>query len=367
MKDTHEFAGGPGEYSHKPKQVSDPVKAAGKRVSIFEVAKHAECSITSVSNVLNNKGRVSKEKRRSVLQAVSALGYRVNSVGRNLRMRRTETLGLLFYPSCAEIFRNPFYAEVMEGFEERLMKTSYHLLLAGYNASTIASGVPDFLNRGKVDGMILLGSFPEEVVQNFHGWKVPLLLLDSNVEGPVDSVVSDGFSGGQQMVRHLVEHGHRRIVMMAYPEETYNINLRIEGFFAGLREKGLSQKGAVIRTAFSHDDLYADLKERLEGVEPPTALAAVNDTLALAMIQRLTRDGISVPQQLSIVGYNDDQIAADTVPSLSTIRVDKKALGRAGVDLILNRIDGTHRMVTKLRMPVGLVERDSVRTWPSSL
>ncbi len=96
-------------------------------------------------------------------------------------MQRTETLGLLFYPSCAEVFRNPSYAEVMQGLEERLTKSSYHLLLAGYDASTVATGIPDFLSRGKVDGMILCGAFPRQVVEKFQEMNVPLLLLGSTV------------------------------------------------------------------------------------------------------------------------------------------------------------------------------------------
>ena len=335
-----------------------------RRISIFEVAKHADCSITSVSNVLNNKGRVSKEKRHSVLKAVSELGYRPSSVGRNLRTRRTETLGLLFYPSCAEIFRNPFYAEVMEGLEERLMKTSFHLMLAGYHVATAASGIPDFVARGKVDGMILLGGFPEKVIHNFHGLRCPLLLLDSNVEWPIDSVVSDGFTGGRLMVRHLFQRGHRRIVLMAYPEESYNIELRIQGFLVGLREHGLPEEGAVIRSTLSHDKLYADLRQQLYSPWPPTALAAVNDTLAISMIQRLQRDGIDVPERISVIGYNDDLIAADGEPPLTTVRVDKRELGRVGADLILTRVDQPGSPVSKLRMPVSLVSRESVADVP---
>ncbi|HEY8966205.1 MAG TPA: LacI family DNA-binding transcriptional regulator [Candidatus Methylacidiphilales bacterium] len=359
MKPIHEPGEGDGTNWRLPHPVPGSARPPGKRVSIFEVARRADCSITSVSNVLNNKGRVSQEKRRAVLDAVAELGYRVNSVGRNLRTRRTETLGLLFYPSCAEIFRNPFYAEVMEGLEERLTKASFHLLLAGYHASTVATGVPDFLSRGKVDGMILLGGFPAKVVRNFLEMQIPLLLLDSNVEWPVDSVVSDGFSAGAMVVRHLADQGHRRIVMMAYPEESYNGRLRIQGFLAGLQEAGLGQ-GEVIEAAFSHDALYETLKTRLEAPEPPTAMVAVNDTLALAMIQRLVRDGISVPERLSVVGYNDDRIAADAVPRLATVRVEKRELGMEGANLILNRVGNPDAAIVKLRMPVSLVAGGTV-------
>src|ERR1700679_2736144 len=150
-----------------------------KRVSIFSVAQKAKCSIATVSNVLNDKGRVGPKRRKVVLRAVEELGYQVSSAGRNLRMRKTEMLGLLFYPSCAQIFKNPFYAEIMEGLEEELTRERYHLLLAGYQVSVTNLPVPSFLAQGKVDGMILLGGFPSNIIQSFCRGYTPLLLLDS--------------------------------------------------------------------------------------------------------------------------------------------------------------------------------------------
>ncbi|MDR0532992.1 MAG: LacI family transcriptional regulator [Verrucomicrobiales bacterium] len=341
------------------------------RPSIFEVARQSNCSIATVSNVLNNKGRVSKEKRKKILQVVAKLGYQVNSVGRNLRIRRTETFGLLFYPSCAEIFKNPFYAEVMQGLEAQLTRVGYHLLLAGYETSTTNSPIPNFLLSGKVDGMILLGRFPSEIIQVFHERKTPLLLLDANVEWPVDSIVSDGFSAGLQIVKHLADKGHRRIVMMAYEWEDYNIDLRIQGFLSGLQEQGLpgdeksvirhpGDDQSVTRQGTSHDAMYQSLKERLKGPNAPTALVAVNDTLAIDMVHRLLRDGIRVPEQLSVVGYDDDEMAQNLVPALTTIRVNKQELGRVGAELILKRATQPKTPVSKLRLPVELVERGSV-------
>jgi LacI family transcriptional regulator len=210
-----------------------------RRISIYAVAQRAKCSIATVSNVLNNKGRVGVAKRKLVLRAALALGYQTNAAGRNLRTRKSEMLGLLFYPSCAAIFKNPFYAEIMEGLEEGLTRAGYHLLLAGYQASVTDFPIPNFLTSRKVDGMILLGRFPTRIIQRLGRLSVPMLLLDSNVEEPVDSVISDGFSGELTIVHHLVSQGHKSIVMAAYDMEDYNIDLRVQGFLAGLRHCGL--------------------------------------------------------------------------------------------------------------------------------
>jgi len=331
-----------------------------ENVSIFAVAKRAQCSIATVSNVLNRKGRVGAATRKAVLTAVEELGYRPNSMGRSLRIRRTETLGLLFYPSCAQVFRNPFYAEVMEGLEETLLKAGYHLLLAGYEASLRSSEVPSFLQRGKVDGMILLGGFPSKIIHQFCGMNTPLVLLDSNVDWPVDSVVSDGFSSEVKIVDYLVENGHREIVMLAYEMEDYNIELSIKGFLAGLQKHGIEGgEIKVIHHGVAHEEIYQALKKRLGSANPPTAVVTVNDTLAVVIMERLADDGFRVPEQVSIVGYDDDTFSSKA--TLTTIHVDKKKLGEVGAELILQRIEAADRPVAKLALPTELIIRNSVR------
>jgi DNA-binding LacI/PurR family transcriptional regulator len=335
--------------------------SSSQRVSIVAVAQTANCSIATVSNVLNDKGRVGEEKKREVLDAIKKLGYQVNSVGRSLRLRRSEIIGLLFYPSCAQIFKNPFYAEIMEGLEEDLTSRGFHLLLAGYEVSVAESSIPKFLVQGKVDGMILMGGFPSSVIKSFDRAQSPLVLLDSNVEHPIDSVVSDGYSAEIKVVEHLYNHGHREIVMLAYSMQDFNIDLRVQGFLAGLKRFGLSEgMGQVMRDWLSHDEIYPALRERLRGPRPPTAIVTVNDTLAMALIERLQRDGIRVPNDLSIVGFDDDNVRLGGQDFLSTVRVEKKELGRVGANLIIKRIETPDAPIVKLRLPVQFVERKSV-------
>lgn len=332
-----------------------------RRISIFAVAKKAKCSIATVSNVLNNKGRVGPKKRKEVLRAVKTLGYQVNSVGRSLRLQRSEIMGLLFYPSCAQIFKNPFYAEIMEGLEEELTRRSYHLLLAGYEVSVAESPIPNFLVQRKVDGMILMGRFPSAIIQSFTRVSSPLLLLDSNIEYPIDSVISDGFSAEISVVEQLVSRGHRNILMLSYAMEDYNIDLRVQGFLAGLTQFGLpGGERNVMRDAISHDDIYPALRARMNGPNRPTAIVATNDTLAMAMIDRLREDKIKIPSQLSVVGYDDDNVILDGRPFLSTVRVNKKELGRIGAELIIKRINEPTSPVVKLRLPVEFISRESV-------
>lgn len=336
-----------------------PKKRSAK--SIFQVAALSDCSISTVSNVLNNKGRFSEKTRKAVFQAVAELNYKPDSAGRSLRLKRTETLGLLFYPSCAEIFRNPFYAEVMEGLERTLLTHGYYLLLAGYDQSQADSVAPPFLRQGKVDGVILLGRFPSALLQRFIMFDSPLLLLDSSAEWPLDCIISDGFSAEVDVVSRLYAIGHQRITMVAYSHEDSNIDMRISGFLRGLKQVNLPQnEDSVIRKFTNNEEIYLDLRSKLIGQNPPTAIVAINDTLAMDIMTRLAMDGIKVPQQVSIVGYDDHGASAQCHPSLTTVRVDKIKLGEIGAKMIMDRLKSPESPIVKSILPTEFIARESM-------
>lgn len=332
-----------------------------KRVSIHEVAKKSACSIATVSNVLNGKGRVGEAQRLAVLEAVKTLGYVADISGRSLRMGRSETIGLLFYPSCAKLFRNPFYAEVMEALEEEFAKKRYNLLLAGYNISKSYSDLPIQYLRGRVDGVVLVGGFPTEVIEELSTHEKCLILLDTDADNlPLDSVVSDGIYASKLVVSHLAGLGHTRILMAAYKMDDYNIDMRIRGFEQAVQRHNLSPKHCTVSREYLYDDeIAADLLKRMQTPDRPTAIYAVNDTMALALKTALEIAGYRIPEDVSIVGFDDDEFSARTKPALTTVRVDRANLGRTGAELIFRRVEKPDAPVTKMRITTELVVRET--------
>lgn len=330
-------------------------------VSIHDVARAAGCSIATVSCSLNNTGRVRPETRARVLEVCRRMGYTPNAKGRQLRLQRTETIGLLFYPSCARLFRNVFYTEIMEGFEEALIAHRQHLLLGSFELQAGAGASPAFISQGRVDGLVVLGGMPKSAIDLLAGLGVPLLLLDTDADHlKADSVTSDGQAAGVAVVDLLVARGHRRIVMLDYEREDFNAAQRAAGFRAGLKKHRLPVADALL-VAADVDLLYPMLRKRLRGDQPPTAVFAVNDTLARWIVERLEADGLRVPQDVSIVGFNDDDHSRDREPQLTTVAVDKHALGRLGVETILARIADGAAPPVKTRTAIRIVERASVR------
>lgn len=339
-------------------------KTQPKRItSIKEIAKLADCSIATVSNTLNGKGRISQAVRDKVFQICKKHGYLPNSAGRNLRRRKNETIGVMFYPSCSAIFRNIYYAGIMAAIESTLESKSHDLLLSGFETTASPDQEPPrFVRQGKVDGIILLGGFPRQIVKQFSSFGLPIVLLDDRKPRiPVDAITTDGYNASRQIVDHLVSPGHRRMAFMAYEQDGYNADQRMAGFEDGVKHHGLPKSLNVSLKNFSDSPAgYVELKKLLARKRPPTAVLAVNDTLAWDLLQYLPTDGYSVPNDLSLFGFDDDSIGRNCNPTISTVRVDKHELGRIGVETLLNRIENPGLSTTTLHLPTELVHRDSV-------
>lgn len=330
-----------------------------KPPNIKDVAREAKCSIATVSCVLNDRGRIGKSTQKRVREVCKKLGYFPSAAGRNLRSRKTESIGILFYPSCAHIFRNIFYSEIMGGLEEELTKANQNLLLAGYDISTQNEDLPKFIREGNVDGVILMGGCPDEFKQKLSEINLPFLLLDTDTSGvSVDSVTSDGFRAMIDMVSYLHQQGHRKLLMLRHEFDNYNEISRCMGFEAETRRLGLDSDVLKFK---SNDAAVEEIKKRIEENDPITAICTVNDDMAADIMNKLMVSGISVPEQVSITGFDDTEFSKNTLPPLTTIRVDRKQMGIEGARTILRRIGDPEAPLRKLVIPSELIKRNSVK------
>lgn len=327
--------------------------------TIRDVAREANCSIATVSCALNGRGRIGKATRKRVRETCEKLGYFPSSAGRNLRSRKTETIGILFYPSCSYIFRNIFYSEIMEGLEEELTGANQNLLLAGYDISRQQGDLPKFIREGSVDGIILMGGCPDEFKKTLGAANLPFLLLDTDIAGGgADSVTTDGFRAMIDMVSYLHDQGHSRLLMLRHQDDNYNEVSRCMGFEAEARRLGLDAEVARVET---NDEAIREILARMQAEDPITAVCTVNDDMAADILNKLLAAGISVPEQISITGFDDTEFSHATHPPLTTIRIDRKYMGAEGARTILRRISANGSPPRKLVIPFELVERESVK------
>ncbi len=329
-----------------------------KSVTIKDVAREAKCSIATVSCVLNNTNRISETMREHVRATCKKMGYYPSSAGRNLRNRKTESIGILFYPSCARIFCDGFYSKVMQGLEEELTRANHNLILAGFDLSIQQEGMPKFIREGSVDGVILMGGCPEAFKQKLLDINLPFLLLDADIPGSaIDSITSDGFSAMATMVSHLRDKGHRRLLMIHHSFNNYNEASRREGFQAECQKLGLAYE---IERVDTNDQATQAIINRLEGDHPITAACMVNDSMAVDISGKLSAAGVKIPEQISITGFDDSQAAISAYTRLTTMRVDHQLMGAEGARTILKRINDAEAPARKLLIPTELVERKSV-------
>jgi LacI family transcriptional regulator len=306
------------------------------------VADLAGVSKTTVSHVINETRPVSEELRRRVLLAMDELNYQPNILARSLRRKETFMIGLIVPRND-----NPFYAEVARGVEEISFEFGYNVILCNSDRHIDKEiRYADLLSKKQVDGMLFVGAWAGDQTQHLqrvYEQGIPLVVVDRFVPDlDIDSIVTDNTYGGQMATSHLYELGHRRIGCLGgTPTHTPN-SQRIDGYIKALIEFGVEiDDQIIIRSDFNFDGGYETAKRLLNLENPPTAIFACNDLMAIGAIRCALDMGLDVPKDISIIGFDDIQMAAYTNPPLTTIAQQKLELGKRGAEMLMERIHET--------------------------
>ena len=302
----------------------------------MDVARLAGVSIGTVSNVLANRAAVRPATRRRVEAAIAELKYRPNRIARSLVGQRTHVVGMVV-PDVA----NPFFAELMQGAEEELESAGYAVVFGNSHGSEARQlrYLESFRDR-QVDGLILvLAPSTEAAVLSEMGAHMALVLVDRSLpDWRGDQVVGDDEAGMQLAVGLLAQMGHRRLGLINGEPGISTARRRRLGFEASLRKWGLDPR-CVTDGSFTMGSGFAQAARLLDVPEPPTAICAGNDLLAMAALAAATGRGLRVPQDVSIVGYDDIAYARLLSPGLTTVRQPAASMGAEAARLLLERID----------------------------
>jgi len=320
-----------------------------------DVARAAGVSRALVSLVMREAPNVSDQRRQAVLDAATELGYRPNILARNLASRRTMTLGVMIND-----LHNPFFAEAVDGIEARAEDAGYQLLLATERGGRPgpAGAIETFL-RFRVDGLILTGPRLPAAEIRAAAKSCPTVLLGRTIRNPdVDTVNNDERVGARLAVRHLVDLGHRRIAHIDGGEGAGGPPRRA-GYERAMREFGLEQSIQVVDGDFTEESGVAGANRLLATENRPSAIFAANDLTAAGTLDRAEDLGLRVPEDLSIVGYDNTAIAAMHHMSLTTINQPREEMGRTAVDLLLERLDDHRFTAVRHVVTPSLVTRAS--------
>ena len=331
------------------------------KISIKTIARLANCSTATVSNVLNNKGMFSDKTRDKVLDIVRKNNYTINSAGRNLRTGRSETVGITFYRPNADIFLHEFYQTMMGALERAMADNNYEIILSEYTDTMLERKVlPPFLSKGKADGMVVLGGFPRETIKLFAEAPYPVVMLDSFAEN-CDCVITDGKAAAENAMAEIAKLGHTHADFFGFITPDYNTDMRIKGFLSGVEKFGFDRQRCKIHKNFSNlDSAVEEFRKTMAQTRTPSVVFACNDRLAVSLMAAAKKDGLKIPEDIAFVGFDDIYTASMTTPSLSTIHTDTYAMGREAANILLAKLNGGARGTVVKKIPTAFVRRGSL-------
>ncbi len=338
-----------------------------KAATLADVAEKSNVSISTVSLVLRNKGNIPQETRQRVLDAARQVGYRVKAAPGRISdgTAPLRTIGVLAKANEGDSpLANPFYSQVISGIEEASRQRGINMLLAilPTDKNNYPLEIPRLLSEDHAEGLLLLGALVDRPLELMLDQKeAPVVLVDAYAPyREYDSVVSDNYHGMYQAVSHLISCGHREIALIGTGNSTFpSIVERREGYLQALKDFSLAphcldcwyERDAVARTLQAHIADYPNV----------TAIVGINDETALESVRALQSMGRRVPDDISVIGFDDIALSGLSNPALTTMQVDKRGMGQNAVELLVWRLRNPTLAPMTLMMRARLVERESVR------
>jgi LacI family transcriptional regulator len=340
----------------------------GNRPKLQDVADLAGVSIGTASYALNNKSVVSPETRERVLQAARQLGYQLPARLSPLPSEKSlTTIGVLVKRHLGQsIPIDPFYSAVLSGAEQECKRYGLNLLYSSIAVDDLSNLIewPTLFKDQQIDGWLLLGAFVPETMDQLAAYLDSyVVLIDAYVAAPLtyDTIVADNVSGAYEAVSYLIKQGHQHIGLIGSTFNSYpSILMRREGYLRALKDHNI--KSVYIEDSPLHSRCaYPATQTLLKRAPQITAIFACNDDTALAAMRAAHDMGYKIPDDLSVIGFDDQKMSAEIIPPLTTIYVDKMLMGVLGVRQLIDRRQNPERIPLTITMGTRLIVRQSVR------
>jgi LacI family transcriptional regulator len=330
-----------------------------KRITMRQIAARARVSVGTVSHVINNTAGVREPVKRRVLEAIERLGYQPSLLARGLRRNQTTIIGVII-PDIS----NPFFPLVVRGVEDIAYQNSYRLMLC--NTDNDAQKEQVYFNElraYRMAGLIVIPSADSRLVPlaGGTGGEIPVICLDRCPEGwKGDTVTLDNEEGAYQAIRYLLELGHSRIACIAGQLHVTSGVERLKGFKRALREAGITTALEYIQEGrFDRLSGYEKALMLLQFSPRPTAIFAANDLVALGVLAATRELGLRCPEDVSLVGFDDLELASFTNPALTTVAQPAYQMGARAAGLLFERLRGENIPTQHIVMKATLRVRDS--------
>jgi LacI family transcriptional regulator len=329
----------------------------GGAARIADVAALAGVGEATVSRVLNGHANVRPATREKVLEAIRTLDYRPSSVARNLSLRRTMVVGVVL-----PWFTNPSAVERVRGIVASISPSPYDLMIFDVESEEKQRRAFELLERGdRADGLLIVSTLPPDPeLERLRAANVPCVLVDAQ-HVSLPSVVVDDVAGGEMATRHLIELGHRRIGFIGDTPPEFRFDWsrdRTRGYQHALERAGIELRAEYVREGTRSMHVARSIADELLRLpDPPTAIFAASDTQAAGVLSAAETAGAEVPHQLSVIGFDDIEIAAPL--GLSTVRQPLRESGARGAARLCHLLRGATVSPLREELPLELVPRRS--------
>jgi LacI family transcriptional regulator/LacI family purine nucleotide synthesis repressor len=332
-------------------------------VTMADVARHAGVSRAAVSLVLNKKSKsqISEKLRKTILKSAKDLGYHPHAAARSLALRKTHTFGLALWE--VDYVMQSYFSSIIAGMEEVIGAHDYNLQFVTTTRSGDGHHQNLFFMRKvdekRIDGLIIIDQLmPDEDIISLKEKNFPFVLVDREIDGfDTHCVIVNNEDGIRQATNHLIELGHEKILFVVENPDFFKIKEMMKGYKSALREAGLDYSDCLVKSLSEYCEF--DMKRFDEFFEGnPTAIVTSSDRLAFKMLSVLRKKHIRVPEDVSVVGYNDEPVSSEMNPPLTTVRVPLMKVGEEAAKVLLNLIQFNADSKRVVLNP-GLVVRES--------
>lgn len=332
--------------------------------TIKDIARQANVSTTTVSRVLNNYPDVSDKTRKKIIRIIQENNYRPNTVARSLSTSKSNTIGIFFTDHFNTGLHHPFFREVIYGMEKSLGEKGYDIVYFtnrhwGENFSYL-----DKCQDRHVDGVAMMGVLRNDPNLNkLLASKIPAVFVDIDIIGKNASyVISDNISGAKKAINYLYQLGHRKIGMLAGFSTTKTSQERFLGYQQALKELNLIYNSEWIFDGnYSEEGGYQAMREMLNLKELPTGVFCQSDGMAIGAMRAIEEAGFKVPDDFSLIGFDDIEASRYVRPALTTVAQNKEKMGSSIASLLINMIESPNAGNSPIILPVNLIERDSCK------
>ncbi len=335
-----------------------------KSVNIKELSKYLNLSVTTISRVLNGKAkeyRISEKTCEKVLKAAKELNYIPNTLARGLKLSKTDTIGLLV-PNIS----NPFFADLSKSIEKEASQKGYLILLCDSDENQQNEiKLLETLKKRKVDGIIIAPvGLESSHIQKLHRENFPLVVIDRYFPDiNVPYVTSDNFQGAYNAVEYLIKHGHKKIAcIQGLPNSQPNKD-RVRGYLEALKTYNLPiENSLILGDSYSEENGYIQTRLLFSFNSPPDAIFALSNLIALGVIKAAKEMNLNIPDDFSLISFDEQPYSAFLTPSLTTIEQQRNEIGKLAVNILLKFIqDSNIANNVNVKIATRLIERNSVK------